>query len=73
MTTYDPTPIALTDGNIALLEGPMRALDAVGLNPITDDPEMVAACVQYLVERAGMAEDLAIRVIDALHRLASER
>lgn len=70
MATIDPTPIALTDGNMAMLECPMRALAAAGLDCTSDDPETVAASVQYLVQRAEMPEDLAVRVIDALQRLA---
>lgn len=62
-------PIALTDGNIAMLEGPARALAAVGLDPAVGG--QATACRTYLVERAGMTEELAMRVLVALRRLAA--
>jgi hypothetical protein len=67
MTSYDPTPIALTPGNISLLEPVAAALATNDLYVAVD----ADACARYLVDRVNMPAELAARVIDALTRLAA--
>lgn len=66
-------PIALTDANIQLLRGPELALAVVGLDPLSDDPRMLSACVQYLMERASQPEEQAWRIVEALREIAAAR